>query len=280
MQMMRKITAEANRHNKDSTVTKINQQAGIKAVKVNHEILTIIKNAKKYGKLTEGKFDITIAPVIELWGFGTEKKSVPDLKRIEENLKLVDYQNIIINEEKSTVMLAKQGMKIDLGGIAKGYIVDRAAEDLKKAGINSALINVGGNIRTIGVKADGQKWRLGIRNPRDKEEDPDDNYLDVIKVEDANVVTSGDYERYFKEEGQRYHHILDPDTGYPSRDLASVTIVSDSSFKADILSTALFILGFKKAKSYIQKNKDLEGMIITTELKKWKSSGFEDLIVE
>ncbi|MBM7623089.1 FAD:protein FMN transferase [Sporohalobacter salinus] len=277
---MRQTADRSTRYNEDSIISKINKEAGNKPIKVNDDILIMIKAAKKYGRLTEGKFDITIAPVIDLWNFETGKNLVPSTKKIEEKLELVDYKKIIINENEKTVMLAKSGMKIDLGGIAKGYIVDQAADVLKKFNIKSALINAGGNIRTIGTKSSGDKWRLGIKNPRDNSKDPKDNYLNIIEVKETNVVTSGDYERYFKKEGRRYHHILDPNTGYPARGLASVTIISDSSFKADILSTALFILGFKEAKSYIKEHDDIEGMLVTTDLNKWRSKGFKELIAD
>ncbi|SJZ92587.1 FAD:protein FMN transferase [Selenihalanaerobacter shriftii] len=278
IKVMRQIADESDRYKQASIVSKINRQAGIRPVKVDDDILNMIKTAKEYGSSINGKFDITIAPVIELWGFGTENKTVPNTQKLKEKLKLVNYKDIIINEEKETVMLAKPGMKIDLGGVAKGYIVDKAAKILKEAGIKSALINAGGNIRTIGTKYNGDKWRLGIRNPRDDEKDPDDTYLDVIAVKETNIVTSGDYQRYFMQAGKRYHHVLDPDTGYPARGLASVTIISDSSFTADILSTALFILGFEDAKAYIQNHSQIEGMLITTDLEKWKSKGFKDLL--
>ncbi|MGM0471345.1 MAG: FAD:protein FMN transferase [Bacillota bacterium] len=278
VQRMREIADQATRYHQESIVTKINQQAGIKPVAVNQDIFKMITTAKKYGRLTDGAFDVTIAPVVELWGFGTEENQVPAQTKIEDRLELVDYQQIKIDQQQQTVMLAEQGMKLDLGGIAKGYIVDQAAKMLQEAGIKSALINAGGNIRTIGTKPNGSKWRIGIQHPRSQEES-DSNYIDIVEVAATNLVTSGDYERYFSEEGKRYHHILDPQTGYPARGLVSVTVISDSSFQADILSTALFILGFKRAKQYIKQHDNLEGMLVTPQLDIWRSPGFKELTV-
>ncbi|ADL12092.1 FAD:protein FMN transferase [Acetohalobium arabaticum] len=277
---MRQTADEATRYNENSIISRINNGAGNKPVEVTDDLLVMIKTAKEYGRLTDGKFDITVAPVIDLWNFKAEDPAVPSDNKIERRLDLVNYKEININEDKRTVMLAEPGMKLDLGGVAKGYIVDQAAEVLKKFDIESALINAGGNIRTIGTKPNGDKWRIGIRNPRDTSKDSEDNYSNIIGIKETNVVTSGDYERYFMEEGRRYHHILDPNTGYPARGLASVTIVADSSFKADILSTALFILGFDEAKAYIQEDDSIEGMLITTDLNKWQSEGFKKLIVD
>jgi len=278
LQKMRQIADKSDRYKAESIVSKINRQAGVKPVKVDQDILAMIKTAKEYSRLTEGRFDITVTPIIELWGFGTDEKKVPTSQAIENKLKLVSYKDIIINEEGKTIMLAKSGMKIDLGAVAKGYIVDKAANFLKNKGIKSVLINAGGNIKTIGTKYNGEKWRLGIRNPRDDEEDPNDNYFKVIEVKGTNVVTSGDYERYFMEAGKRYHHILNANTGYPARGLASVTVIADSSLKGDLLSTSLFLLGFDKAKQYIAEHADIEGMLVTTSGKEWQSTGFKDLL--
>lgn len=278
--VMRQIADDATRHNDNSIVSKINSEAGNKPVEVTEDLLIMLKTAKEYGRLTDGKFDITVAPVVDLWNFKSKDPTVPPNNKIEKRLNLVNYKEININEDKKTVMLAKPGMKLELGGIAKGYIVDQAAAVLKEYDIESALINAGGNIRTVGTKPSGDKWRIGIRNPRDTGEDSTDNYSNIIGIKETNVVTSGDYERYFREEDRRYHHILDPDTGYPARGLISVTIIADSSFKADILSTALFILGFEEAKAYIQQDDGIEGMLITTNQNKWQSKGFKELIVK
>ena len=220
-----------------SDVCRINSMAGIQPVKVSHEVLEMVSMAKEYHRITEGAFDITVGPLMDLWGFGTDP-AVPGEEAIREKLKLVGMDKVIIDEEKKTVFLSQKGMTIDLGGIAKGYAAERGAEVLREKGIQQGIVNAGGNVVVLGEKRLKEPWKLGIQDPRDE-----NRLIGVLALNDQAAVTSGDYQRYFEREGRRYHHLLDPATGMPAGETISVTVVCDSSAVADILSTALFVLG-------------------------------------
>ncbi|MCK8824454.1 FAD:protein FMN transferase [Fuchsiella alkaliacetigena] len=285
LRRMRELADKIDINRDDNQLNEINRQAGQKAVEVDEEVLFIIQNAKEYGELSQGGFDVTIAPVLNLWGFGSGTPGVPSEEEITERLELVNYEDIIIDEEASTVMLAREGMRLDLGGASKGYIIEQGIETLKEYGIESALIGAG-DIRALGTRPDGEEWTVAIRNPRPESDKFADNefggqYVTAVRGADFSMATSGDYERYFEEDGEMYHHILDAKTGYPVRGLASVTVITDTTLmEVDLLSTALFIMGFEEAKEYIESKEHLEGMIITEELEIWQSQGFEKLKAE
>jgi len=222
-----------------SDVWRINHAMGA-PVEVSAHTAGIIELACDAGEKSGGSFDITIAPVTELWDFKAEKPSLPAKDALAQAVKLVDYTQLHL--DGSTVTLP-EGMAIDLGGIAKGYIADRVKEHLTENGVSSALLNFGGNTVALGSKPNGESWRIGIQDPRSENGD----YIAVVSVVDKAVVTSGSYQRYFDLDGTRYHHILDPKTGYPvNNSTASVTIIHDDSAVADALSTACFALGSEK----------------------------------
>ncbi|MGR6836645.1 FAD:protein FMN transferase [Syntrophomonas erecta] len=231
-----------------SDVYQVNKNAGLKPVAVSEDTLAMLETSSYFAGLCAGAFDVTIGPVMELWGFGYNQYRVPPDEELKSRLALVDYQRVVINKEEKTVFLPRKGMQIDLGGIAKGYATDRAAEKLRQMGIKSAIINAGGNIYALGAKPDGSPWLAGIQDPRDK-----NKLMTVLQVKDRAVVTSGDYERYFIREGIRYHHILDPSTGKPAREVISTTIVAPSATDADVLSTTLFVLGPGPGSEFIKK---------------------------
>lgn len=224
-----------------SDVYRINRNAGIKPVRVSDDTLLLLEKSIQYAKLSDGAFDVTIGPVADLWGFGQDDKNVPTDDAIFNKLSLVDYEEIVLDHDLKTVFLPKEGMKIDLGGIAKGYATDMAVKKLKELGIKSALINAGGNVYALGSKPDGSPWLTGIQDPRDSSK-----ILAVLKLVDNAAVTSGDYQRNFEQDGILYHHILDPFTGKPARQVISTTIVGPNAIDADALSTSYFILGYKK----------------------------------
>lgn len=231
-----------------SQVSKLNAIAGSLQIdetmipfELNKDVLEVVRAGIYYGQLSGGDFDITMGPIINLWQIGTENAHIPSEKEIGDQLELVDYKRIEIDEVKGSVSLSPQ-MIMNLGGIAKGYAADEVAKVLLSGGVTRAIINLGGNVKVIGEKAEDQPFRIGIQNPFDQRND----YFCVLSVADQTIVTSGDYERYFEEEGVRYHHIFDR-TGYPVRsDVASVTVVAVSSIDADALSTILFIQGVDK----------------------------------
>ena len=242
--------------NKNSEIFKLNQS---KKMTVSEDTLTLITRSKEIYTLTDGAFDISCEPLIREWGFysGLENK-VPSQKAIETALEGVGAEHIKIKD--STVTL-DDNTSLDLGGIAKGYASHKAAEILKDNGVTSALMSLGGNVRAIGSKPDGESWSVAVT-------DPDDNSKSIgtLKISDKAVVTSGGYQRYFEENGQTYHHIIDTKTGYPADSgLKSVTIVSDDDALADALSTALFVMGLEKSGKFYSENSSLFGAVFITD---------------
>lgn len=231
------------------------------------EIRENLEKSVYYGQLSEGAFDITVQPILDLYieSFGVNKRA-PNAEEIEEELKKVDYQEIIIEESK--ISLGRE-QKITLGGIAKGYAVDEAVEILKEKGIRHALVNAGGDMRAIGLKYGGTEWNIALANPRNKKD-----YITTVNINDKAIVTSGDYERYF-DENKSFHHIVDPRTGYSATELMSVTIIAESAFDADAISTSVFVLGKEKGMELIESIDNVEGILITREKKILKSSCWE-----
>ena len=258
----------------NSDVDKINQQAGKEPVEVDPRTFYVIEKSLYFGEASQGKFDVTIAPLLNLWGFGTgEEREPPEGEEIEEVLPLVDYQEIELDEENMSVFLPREEMALDLGGIAKGYIVDEIAEFLEGEGVEHGTVNAGGDIRALGTRLDGNPWRIGITHPRDRE-----NIIAVIPVTQEAIVTSGDYERYFNHEGERYHHILDPDTGQPAGEVMSVTVVAPDCITADSLSTAVFVLGVEEGMALLESMSQVEGMIVDLQEEIHVTRGLKDLI--
>ena len=258
-----------------SEVDKINQNAGEGSVEVSSDMLKVVRSGIYFGEITEGSFDITIAPLMELWGFGTGEQRVPSQEEIEEILPLVDYRQIQLDEQRFTVYLPQEEMSLDLGGIAKGYIVDRIVQYLESQNVELATVNAGGDIRVIGTREDGTPWRIGIRNPRNSN---GQDITAVIPIVDQAVVTSGDYERFFTSDGKRYHHILDPHNGFPAAEVISATIVAEECITADALSTAVFVLGPQKGMELVESLSGVEGLIIDSQEKLHVSSGLQDII--
>ena len=247
-----------SRTKEGSDIYRINHASGV-PVEVSDTTIELLKAGIYYGELTNGAFDITIAPLSELWDFKNNTK-IPDDNAIASALSHVSYKNILIEGNK--VSLKDPLAAIDLGGIAKGYIADRLKSYLEKEGVTSALINLGGNILTIGAKPDGSAFQIGIQKPFDKK----NTTITSASATDSSVVTSGSYERYFETNGKIYHHILDTKTGYPcENNLLSVTILSKDSISGDALSTACFVLGLEDAKKLIDSLDDVEAIFITNE---------------
>lgn len=254
----------------NSELSRINERAGIEKLQVSDDIYQVIKTSLLYSQISRGAFDPTIAPLVELWGIGQDFTSVvPPEPAINSKRELIDYRKVLLGENRS-VFLAEKGMRIDLGGIAKGYIADKVKEFLISEGVERGIINLGGNIIVLGSKLKSQPWNIGIQNPFDSR----GNHIGIASVTDKTIVTSGIYERYFLFEGKRYHHILDPLTGYPvENDLASVTIIADRSIDADALSTTLFILGLKEGIKLTEKIENSEAIFVTKEKDVIYSSG-------
>ena len=251
---------ELSRNLPASEISKINAQSGLLPVTVSQETFDIIADAVSYSEKTNGAFDITIAPVMDIWGFTDSKFRVPSASEIQAVLPLVNWQKIILDKTKLTVELPVKGMALDLGGIAKGYSSDKVQAVMRGYNITSALISLGGNVAVFGTKADGSLWKIAITDPA-----APDSYIGVLNATDVSVITSGGYERNFIQNGITYIHIMDPALGTPVKsDLLSVSIVSADGVQGDSLSTALFVMGKDKAIAYWQAHKDFACILVTS----------------
>ncbi|MBF0558698.1 MAG: FAD:protein FMN transferase [Nitrospirae bacterium] len=258
-----------NFYSEDSEVSAINRYSGIKPVRVSEDTVDIIQRALYVSRCTDGAFDMTIGPIVKMWDF--EKKIVPDKKSVGEKLNLVNYRNVVIDKANSTVYLKKMGMQIDLGGIEKGYAADRAVEILKKTGISAGIIAVGGEVKPFGLKPDGGPWRVGIKNPDQKNKD--DELIAIVKLSNKAISTSGGYEKYFIKDGRQYHHILDPATGYPAYKCRSVSVIADNA--PDGFPTGIFVLGPVKGMEVLKKY-GLEGVIVDNNGEILATNGIRD----
>lgn len=244
-----------------SEIYQINHAKG-SSVKVSDITLELIQKGIEYGDLTNGKFDITIAPLMDLWDFKNNTGNIPNNNDIKEALSHVNYKNIVIDGNK--VSLTDPNAAIDLGGIAKGYMADYLKDYLISEGTESALINLGGNILTIGTKPDGTPFNLGIQKPFGRQ----GTAITSVKTTDSSVVSSGVYERYFEVDDTLYHHIIDTTTGYPCENgLLGVTILSKASVDGDALSTSCFVLGLEEAKKLIESLDNVDAIFITEDYK-------------
>lgn len=262
-----------------SDISKINNAAGKEYIKVHPEIIKMIKTAVKYSELSNGAFDITAGPLIKLWGIGTPDQKVPADSEIKSVLPLISYKYISINEADNSVKLMKEGMSIDLGGIAKGFTADEVVKVFKNYGIKRAIINLGGSsVYTLGEKQDGSLWSIGVQHPR---KEKSEGYTCIIKMPQQSLSTSGDYERFFIKDGKRYHHILNLMNGYPAdAGVMSDTIVVDSSIPdsnmlADILTKVTFVSGVEKGFKIIDSIPGVASLAVTTDNKIYKSSGWK-----
>jgi len=230
------------------------------------EIVDLCRIALEVSKQSGGAFDITVYPLVKLWGYYDKSPRVPGKEQIAGCLKDVDYRHLEIRDGR--LIKHKNSVKIDLGAIAKGYAVGEAVKVLKNAGIKSALIDAGGDIYALG-KLNGKDWKVGIRKPRG------DGMLGVLDATDISMATSGDYERFFMENGVRSHHLLDPKTGYPARGLTSVTVICPDAILSDAWSTALFVMGKDRGMALVEKNPAAEAVMITEDEKILLSSGLK-----
>lgn len=302
-----RLTALVDRFHPDSQVSLVNNHAGDQTwVDVSPDIISMLQTARRVAEASNGAFDPTIGPLIDLWGFVEEEhtedtsdspsiagasetdgsapadeeqlgevgpthirgRKPPTPQQITQRLPLVSFKDIEIDEAAGRVRLRRQGQVLDLGGIAKGYGVQQVAQILRDHGVTRALIDLGGNIYTLGTKADGSPWRAGIQDPRD----PTD-IITIVPVTDEALATSGDYERYFEYDGVRYSHLLDPHTGWPARDVLSVTVITRDGALGDALSTAAFVLGPDKGLELLESLPDVEGLVVLPDFSVRVTSG-------
>lgn len=272
---LKELDAILSANRDDSNVGAINASAGIAPVKASPETIVVLKEALAFAEKTGGLFDPSVGPLVKVWNIGTEEAAVPPGEEIERTRALINWRDVVIDEAAGTVFLKREGMRLDLGAIAKGYAADECVRIIAKRGIKRAIVDLGGNVYAFGNKAKDTPWTIGIRDP---ENNTGDSVLS-LKVSDRSVVTSGVYERYFIEEGKRYHHILDPRTGFPAEsELLSVTIVAKPSMLADALSTSVFLLGPDKGLELIEATGDTEAIFIDLKGNVRLSSGLKGLV--
>lgn len=254
-------------------VYKINQAAGKQAVKVDPRTFEIIEAAQDMSKKSNGKFDVSIGAVTNLWRIGDEVARVPSNEEIKNAIPYINYKDVQLDKKKKTVYI-KKGMTLELGAISKGYIADGVKKLFKKRNITTAIINLGGNVLTIGKSPNDPKgWNIGVQNPDEVRGDT----VGSVHVKDSSVVTSGIYERYIEKDGKRYHHIMDPRTGYPvENDISGVTVFTKTSLQGDELSTSLFLLGIKDGMKLIDGMAGVEAVFIDKENGIHISKGLKD----
>lgn len=270
---VREIENKMSRLLDGSEVDLINQNAGHQAVPISADTYFVIDSALDYAEKTDGTFNPVIGNLIELWAIGTEDAKVPTQEEMDLFLPYLDYHQLVLTENPYTAKLTSDKIKLDLGAIAKGYAGDEMKRILLEKGITSALLNLGGNVVVVGNKPDDTPWTIGIQNPL---EDERGEVAGIVKATNTSVVTSGNYERFFEEDNIRYHHIIDPATGYPAeKGIISSTIITPSSTQADALSTAVYILGKEKGLSLIESLSGVEAILITDDHKIHTTSGID-----
>lgn len=251
----------------------INNNAGIHPTSVPLDMFEVLEKSLYYSKLTEGSFDITIGPLVKLWNIGFPDAHVPSTAEISAALPLVDYSLVSLDPVNQTVYLTHPDMLLDLGGIAKGYTADKIVDLLKSNGVNHAIIDLGGNIYTLGTKVDGSHWKVGVQDPFN----PRGDIIGYILTSNQSIVTSGIYERYLEVNGIRYHHILNPSTGYPfDNEIAGITIVSNSSIDGDALSTSVFSKGIPKGLDFVDSLEGIEAIFISIDKEVYVTDGLKE----
>jgi len=254
----------------DSQTSAIVRNAGIKSVQVDRELFNLIRRCKKISHLTHGAFDISYASMDKIWKFDGSMTQMPDSVSVAKSVSKINYKDIILNSENTSVFLKKKGMKIGFGAIGKGYAANKALEVMSKMELNGALVNASGDLITWGKDEDGKDWKIGISNPKEK-----DKIFSWLSIGETAVVTSGNYEKFVSFDGIRYSHIIDPRTGYPVSGLSSVTIICPNAELADALATSIFVLGAKSGLQLINKLNGIECILVTDDQKMLTSSNLK-----
>ncbi len=256
-----------------SEIQALNQAAGKHPVPVGTDVLNVLITARHVSEWTSGKFDVTWGAMSGLWKFDYQNKdgTIPDSREIEQRRKLINYRDLELDEKAGTAFLRRDGMIANLGGIGKGYAIDRAVEILRQQGLHDFMVQFGGDMYVAGKSGD-RPWKLGIQDPRGQE----NQIFATVELKDETFSTSGDYERYFIKDGKRYHHIIDPASGAPAEASRSVTIVAKNATLADGLSTGIFILGPERGMAVIEQLPGVEAVIVGSNNKVVVSSGLKD----
>ncbi len=262
-----------------NNIVTINSANG--ATLVDKDIIGMLAFAKDMYDRTDGKVNVAMGSVLKIWhnhresGINDpENATLPDMSSLKAAAEHTDIEDLVINAKDNTVRLLDSEMSLDVGAVAKGYAVEQTAKTLEAQGIDGYIINVGGNIRAVGKRADGEKWLVGIENPNT--ENTDEPYIAYLEIENASVVTSGSYQRYYTVDGRRYHHIIDPATLMPGENFVSVSVVCKDSGLGDAFSTALFSMSFEKGLALVENTEGLEAMWVLPTGEKKFSSGYKD----
>lgn len=270
---VKKVELLLDRYGNDSELRNLNDKAAFSPVLVSEELYKVLKNCFTLYYKTDRSFNPAIGPLVDLWRpfiYQMENAIKPTERDIQTAKLLIEPDLIKLNDENRSVFFEKMGVSLDFGAIGKGYAVDKVLEYLKKNNIKSAIVDCGGTIGVYGEPPKGRvNWKIAIKHPRKE------GIIGVLKINENMVIsTSGDYERYFEDKGYRYHHIIDPKTGYPTSDLVSVTIVSDSGIYSDALSTAIMVMGLEKGLTFLEDN-NIIGVLIASDNKIFLSKAAE-----
>jgi thiamine biosynthesis lipoprotein len=258
---LRQIEALASTHLEDSEITKVNALAHLEPVKVSDPVFEILQTAVDYGRLTNGAFDITVGPLVELWQAAADANRAPEPDQLEKAFAKVGFDKIYLNPDDKTVRLGVEGMKLDLGGVAKGYAIDQAIAALREAGAVGGMVDVGGDIRCFGTPVGGKKhWLIGLQDP---DLSKTEQNLLVLKLGDAAVATSGDYRRFVLIGSERHSHIIDTHTGQSAAKLSSTSVIAKEAVDADALATAVSVLGTEDGLKLIDSLEDTEAIIVS-----------------
>ena len=271
MAELRRLDAMMSLYKDTSEITQVNLAAGKHPVKVSPEMIEAEEAARKISDLSGGVFDVTVGPLVVLWQMKLKEGTIPSDREIARIKPLVNYRNVVVDRKHSTIFLKKKGMIMDFGGM-KGYMADRVKDLLKKRGINDAVIALAGDIWVLGRRDDGKPWRIGVQHPREK-----DKVLAVLDLSDKYISTSGDYERFVIVEKKRYHHIIDPRTGKPSKGVISATLVGDRGAVIDPLAKVPFILGPEEGLKIVKKL-GAEAIIVDDHGKVYTTDGIKNLL--
>ena len=271
----RKLESQLSTYQNNSEISQLARSAGGAPVPVSEDTYRVLELSKHYGRLTQGAFDITVAPLVRLWGFGPHPpEKPPEPQTIQDQHKRVDFHRIELHGGR---VFLPAGMSVDLGGIGKGYAVDNAIAISRRLGVNASMVDLGGNIRVVGQAETGINWTIGIRNPFEREQ-----ILGKIALPDgAAIATSGNYEQFVEWGGRRYSHIINPRTGYPVEGMAGVTVVAPDAAMSDALSTGLFVLGMQAGLKILKAAPGVEAMFIPDcdPIEIWLTAGMAKMFV-
>lgn len=255
-----------------TNVDQVNDNAGVAPVEVPEALYDLIVLSLHYGEVSGGLFDVSIGPVVNLWGIGSDDAAIPPDDELKAAMDKVDYRKIELDPDKKSVYLPEEGMVMDLGAVAKGYIADEVKKVIQKNGYESAIINLGGNVLTVGLKPNSDHWSVGVRDPQSEM----GGLVGILNLEDNAIVSSGVYERFFIEDNVRYHHLINPMTGYPEQsNLLSISIVTGASVDGDALSTSAFLMGFEKGYEFIESLEGVDALFILDDGSIYMTSGIE-----